>query len=163
MKIHTLLFTALAAVSATAVAAGTTSGPGPLRLAEIVKYMESRYGGQVTAIEFDASGDKRPHYHVELWYPEAGPTQIDVDAVSRQIVVHDTGDTPPGAATLSEVATLVSTQLPGQLRRAELDTGEGASPHYDVDVRLDGGKIARLKIDAVTRAIGWRQPPLVDE
>ncbi|HEX8013221.1 MAG TPA: hypothetical protein VF814_20225 [Casimicrobiaceae bacterium] len=163
MKMHTLLFTALAAFSATAAAAGPASDPRPLRLAEMVAHMESNYGGEVTAIQFDASGDKRPHYHVDLWYPQFGLVRYDVDAVSRGISAHDTGDLPPGSATLSEVTTLVATQLPGQLTVAELDTGDGASPHYDVDVRVAGGKIARLKVDAATRSIGWRQPAVVDE
>jgi hypothetical protein len=30
-------------------------------------------------------------------------------------------------------------------------------------VRVPGGKIARLKIDALTRGIGWRQPAVIDE
>lgn len=162
MKMHTLLFAALAAVSTTA-AAGTTANPAPLRLAEMVKYVEATYGGEVTAIEFDAAGDKSPHYHVGLWYPQAGPAQMDIDAVSRRIVVHDTGDLPAGAMTLAEATTLVSTHVPGRLTIAQLDAADGTPPHYDVDVRLDSGKIARLKIDAATREIGWRQPPVVDE
>ena len=163
MKMHTLVLTAIAAISATAAAAETTPRPEPFRLAEMVTYMESTYGGRVTAIELDASGDKRPHYHVDLWYPEAGSAQVDVDAVSRKIVARDAGQLPAGSATLAEVAMLVSTQLPGRLTIAQLDTDDGARPHYDVDVRVDERRIARLKIDAATRAIAWRQPPVVVE
>ena len=159
MKMHTLLFTALAAVSTAAVAAETTSRP--FHLGDIVTYMESTYGGEVTAIELDASGDKRPHYHVDLWYPRAGSAQVDVDAIDRKIVARDSEQLPAGSATLAEVAMLVSTQLPGQVTIAELDTDEGAAPHYDVDVRVDERRIARLKVDAVTRAIDWRRPPVV--
>jgi uncharacterized membrane protein YkoI len=160
---HTLVFTALAAISATAATAESTPDPRPLRLAEMVAYMESNHGGEVTAIQFDASGDKRPHYHVDLRYPELGLAKYDVDAVSRDISAHDTGDLPSGAATLSEVTALVSGQLPGRLIYAELDTGDGARAHYDVDVRIAGGKIARLKVDAETRSIGWRQPAVMDD
>jgi hypothetical protein len=46
---------------------------------------------------------------------------------------------------------------------AELDTGDGTRPHSDVDVRIGGGKVARLKVDAETRSTGWRQPAIVDE
>jgi uncharacterized membrane protein YkoI len=162
MKLQTLLFTALAAISANAVAAGAASDSRPFRLADMVAHMESTYYGEVTAIQFDGSGDKRPHYHVDLWYPQLGLVKFDVDAVSREIVVHETDSLPPGSATLSEVTALVATQVPGQLTIAELDTGEGAAPHYDVDVRLGNGKIARLKIDAATRSIGWRQPAVAD-
>jgi uncharacterized membrane protein YkoI len=163
MKImHTLVFTALAAISATAATAESTPDPRPLRLAEMVAYMESNYGGEVTAIQFDASGDKRPHYHVDLWYPQLGVARLDVDAATRDLLAHDTGDLPSGAATLSEVAALIGAQLPGQLVYAELDMGDGAPAHYDVDVRIPSGKVARLKVDAATRSIGWRQPAIVD-
>lgn len=43
---------------------------------------------------------------------------------------------------------------------AELDAVDGASPHYDVDVRLPGGQIARLKVDA-SGQLGWRTPPVI--
>lgn len=164
MKMHTLVFTALTAVSAAAVAADPTLNAPQLRLAEMVKYMESTYHGEVTAIELDTAGDKRPHYHVDIRYPQSGLARLDVDAVTRELYSHDTGLLPPGMATLPDVTTLVATQLPGrQLMIAQLDTGDGAAPHYDVDVRLGGGKIARLKVDAATRSIGWRQPAVIDE
>ena len=163
MKMHALLFAALAGLSTTAATAGTIANPTPVRLAEMVTYIEATYGGEVTAIEFDAAGDKGPHYHVGLWYPKAGPAQMDIDAVSRRIVVHDTGDLPVGSMTLADAVTLASTHVPGRLTIAQLDAADGTRPHYDVDVRLNSGKIARLKIDAATREIGWRQPPVVDE
>ena len=163
MKMQTLVFAALAAVAAPAFAASPAPDARPLRLAEVVTYMEATCGGEVTAIQLDASGDKSPHYHVDMRYPESGLARVDVDAVTREIFAHDTGPLEPASATLSEVATLVAAQLPGQLMIAELDTGDGAAPHYDVDARIAGGKIARLKVDAATRSIGWRQPAVIDE
>lgn len=164
MKMPALVFTALAAASAAVLAAGPTSNARSLRLAEMVKYMESTYHGEVTAIELDAAGDKRPHYHVDIRYPQSGLAKLDVDAVSGEIFAHDTGLLPPGSATLPEVTALVATQLPGrQLVIAQLDTGDGVAPHYDVDVRLERGKLGRLKVDAATRSIGWRQPAVIDE
>ena len=163
MKIHTLVFTAVAAASAVAFAATPAPDLHPLRLGEMVAHMESTYHGKVTAIQFDASGDKRPHYHVDIRFPQSGLARLDVDAASREISAHDVGPLAPGSATLAEAAALVVAQLPGQLTIAELDACDGAAPHYDVDARLGGGKIARLKVDAATRSIGWRQPAVVDE
>ena len=158
---HTLVFTALAAISASAAAESTA--PRPLRLAEMVAYLESNNAGEVVGIELDGSGDKRPHYHVDLWYPQLGLARYDVDAVTGDISAHDTGGPPSGAATLYEATALIAAQLPGQLIHVELDTGDGAPAHYDVDMRVADGKIARLKVDAATRSIGWRQPAIVDE
>jgi uncharacterized membrane protein YkoI len=163
MKIRTLLFTALAAASASAVAAGTGSDTSLNGMTDVVRHMESTYGGEVTSIQLDTSGDKRPHYHVDLRYAQGGVAKIDVDAVTREIFAHETGDLAPGSATLPEVTLLVAKHVPGSLTFVELDTADGAPPHYDVDVRLGGRKIARLKVDATTRAIGWRQPAVVDE
>ena len=163
MKIQTLVLAAVATVAATAVAAEPGPNPRPFRMSEIVSYMESICHGEVTAIQLDASGDKPPHYHVDIWYPDSGLARVDVDAASREMFAHDTGRLAPGSATLAEVATLMAAQLPGHLTIVELDTGDGAAPHYDVDARLGDGKIARLKVDAATRSIGWREPAVVDE
>jgi hypothetical protein len=35
--------------------------------------------------------------------------------------------------------------------------------HYDIDVRLPGGSVARLKVDPQTRQIAWRNPAIVAE
>ena len=168
MKIYTLIFAAIAAISAAAVpvatfAAGRTSNAGSLSLGEMVAHMESAYQGEVTAIQFDASGDKRPHYHVDIRFPQSGLARLDVDAVTREISAHQVLPLGSELATLSEVTALIRAQIPGQMTTATLDAGDGVMPHYDVDVRLSGGKTARVKVDAATRSIGWRQPAIVDE
>jgi uncharacterized membrane protein YkoI len=70
---------------------------------------------------------------------------------------------PAGSATLDHAASLISKHVPGQVLVAELDTSAGVAPHYDVDVRLPQGAIARLKVDPATRQIAWRNPAIVDE
>lgn len=168
MKTHTLIFAAIAAVSAAAVpvaafATGPASNAGSLSLGEMLAHMESAYAAKVTAIQFDASGDKRPHYHVDLRFPQSGIARLDVDAMTREISAHQVLPLGPEVATLSEATALVAAQIPGQVTTAALDAGDGARPHYDVDVRLAGGKTARVKVDAATRSIGWRQPAIVDD
>jgi uncharacterized membrane protein YkoI len=163
MKMHTLLFTALAAASASAAAASPAPEPRLVALGAMVAHLESTYKGKVTAIQLDAAGDKPAHYHVDIRFPQSGLARIDVDAVTRDISAHEARPLPPGSATLPEVTTLVGAQLPGEVTIAELDAADGVEPHYDVDVRVPGGKIARLKIDALTRGIGWRQPAVIDE
>lgn len=51
--------------------------------------------------------------------------------------------------------------LPGIVTFAVLDAVDGTRAHYDMDVRLPRGDIARIKIDAATREIGWRKPAIV--
>jgi hypothetical protein len=83
--------------------------------------------------------------------------------VTRAIASRDPVSLPAGSAKLPYAAALVSVHVPGQVLIAELDAAEGVTPHYDVDVRLPEGSIARLKVDPVTRDITWREPAIVDE
>ena len=135
----------------------------PLKLAEMVAQMESRFAGEVVAIQFDGSGDKPAHYHVDMRFPESGLASLDVDALTLAIASRDPAPLAVGSATLAYAAALVSTYVPGQVTVAELDAFEGVAPHYDVDVRLPQGAIARLKVDPTTRQIAWRDPAVVDE
>jgi uncharacterized membrane protein YkoI len=152
----------LASSSGAAVAADAPGSQPVARLQEIVSHVEATYKGEVTAIQFDDSGDKPAHYHVTVRWPEKGATTLDVDAASRNISVHQARfPRGRGSVSLAEVIKFVAARVPGHLLRAELDAGAGAAPHYDVDVLLPGGNIARLKIDATTRALGWRQPAVV--
>jgi uncharacterized membrane protein YkoI len=163
MKIRTLALTAIALSSATAFAMDPSPADRTLKLAEMVAQMESRYPGEVVAIQFDGSGDKRAHYHVDMRFPESGRARLDVDAVTLAIASRDPVPLTAGSATLAYSASLVSTYVPGQVIVAELDAFEGVAPHYDVDVRLPQGAIARLKVDPATRQIAWRNPAIVDQ
>lgn len=160
MNIRTLAFAmmALSAATASAVTTGRTLGLG-----ETITQLESRYHpGKVAAIEFDASGDKAAHYHVDMSFPESGLALVDVDAVTLDAVSRGPAVLPMGAVTLADVATLLMTAISGEMLDAKLDTTYGVPAHYDVDVRLPHGPIARLKVDAVTREIGWRMPAIID-
>ncbi len=160
MKTRLLMFAASAAVSTSIFAAGSTEPPPLPRLADIEAHLES-YGGQVTAIQLDESDNKPAHYHVQVRYPGNRLVSFDVDTARRAISTHDATAATASLASLSEVATLVAGQLPGQLTLVEFDGGAGVAPHYDVDVRLPSG-IARLKVDAKSKAIDWRQPPIIN-
>ena len=91
MKTHTLVFTALAAASAIAVAASPAPNVHPVRLGQVVAHMESTYQAKVIAIEFDDSGDKAPHYHVDMRFPQSGLARLDVEASTREISAHEAG------------------------------------------------------------------------
>lgn len=163
MKIRALALSAVALSSAAALAMTQTPADRPLKLAEVVAQMESRYPGEVVAIQLDTSGDKRAHYHVDMRFPESGLAVVDVDAATLAIASRHLTPLPAGAATLDHAASLVSGHVPGTVLVAQLDTSEGAAPHYDVDVRLPQGAIARFKVDPATRQIAWRNPAIADE
>jgi uncharacterized membrane protein YkoI len=57
----------------------------------------------------------------------------------------------------------VASGVQGQLLATRLDIGNGVPAHYDVDVALLQGAIARLKVDATTGEISWRTPAIVVE
>jgi uncharacterized membrane protein YkoI len=126
--------------------------------------MEQRYGGQVVGITLDEGGDKAAHYHVDLRYPVAGTAKLDVDAATLAI----DGRLQPlpdeqWTMSLAGAAAYAVTHLGGQVLAGELDAVEGASPHYDIDVRLVNGAIARVKVDPRATQIAWRTPPVVAE
>jgi uncharacterized membrane protein YkoI len=135
----------------------------PLLQTDSRSAFRKRRDHRVTAIQFDASVDKRPHYHVDLRFPQSGIATLDVDAVTREISAHHVLELGSDVATLPEVSALIAQQIPGQMTIATLDAADGLAPHYDVDVRLLGGKLARVKVDAATRSIGWPQPAIIDE
>lgn len=163
MKLSTLAMTLTVMGSAGAFAADALPAAQPLPLREMVSYMESHYRGEVVAIEMDASGDKAAHYHVDMRYPDAGTAKIDVHATTLAISGRDQPRSQDGWTSLAGAAALASTQLRGQVIAAELDSIDGSSPHYDIDVRLSGGEIARLKIAPQTRQFAWRTPPIMAE
>ena len=163
MKIRTLALTAIALSAATTFAAASPSEGQPLKLAEVVSHMESHYPGEVAAIQFDGSGDKRPHYHVDMRFPEGTLARLDIDAVTLAMVSRDVAPLTARSATLAYTAALIASQMRGDVIAAELDAFEGVAPHYDVDVRLPHGAIARLKVDPATLQIAWRNPAIVYE
>ena len=162
MKPLTLALAAIALSAAPAFAASPQTEARPLKLGEMVSYMESTFPAQVTAIQLDTAGDKAAHYHVDILFPEFGLMKWDVDPVTLDIASRDPAPLPNGSATIFEAAALIACQVPGQLTRAELDSSDDVPAHYDVDVRLPQGQIARLKVDSATRQIGWRTPAIVD-
>ena len=156
MKISALAVSLLAASSLTAVAAPRLYG-----LADAVTELESRYPGKVVAIVLDDAGDKAAHYHVDMQFPGSASVRIDVDAATLAIESRDAGHLPAGSATLAEAAALLAGAIPGEILLAELDAATGPAAHYDVDVRLPQGAVARLKVDATTRRIDWRTPAVI--
>lgn len=163
MKIRTLALAIVALSSASAFAAVPSAADRPPRLADAIAALESRYPGNVVAIGFDGSGDKRAHYHVDMEFPGHGLARVDVDATTLDLVAREPAASAANTATLAEVTTLVAANVPGEVTAVEFDATHGVAPHYDVDVRLPQRQVARLKIDATSRQIAWRMPAIVAE
>jgi uncharacterized membrane protein YkoI len=161
MKV-TILATTLAMIwSAAALAIDASPGARLVPVREVVPHLESRYQGEVVAIALDAAGDKAAHYHVDLRYPDSGTAKIDVDAQTLEITARVQPQSEDGWTSLPGAAALAATLPRGEVIAAELDAIDSASPHYDVDVRLPGGEVARLKVDPKTQRLGWCTPPVV--
>jgi hypothetical protein len=64
-------------------------------------------------------------------------------------------------ATLAQAAYLVDAYVTAPIVRAELHAEPGAAAHYDIDLQLPDSGVARLMVDADSRAIGWHNPPVV--
>ncbi len=164
MKLAALGMTLSTLWSAAAFAADASTAAAPVvPLRGAVAFMESRYHGEVVAAALDASGDKATHYHVDMRYPDSGIARLELDARTLDIASREQPRPSAGWTTLPGAAAAAAAQLDGQVLTAELDSVDGASPHYDVDVRLQGGEIARLKIDPRTQRMAWRTPPVLVE
>lgn len=151
---------ALLATLATGAHAATTPPAGTL--AGVVQALEARYAGQVTAIELDAAGDRPAHFHVDMRFPQSGIARLDVDAATLAVASREPSGPPPATPFVYAVA-LVGSAVEGRVVATRLDDTNGAPAHYDVDVALPSGAIARLKVDAATGAIGWRTPAIAGE
>ena len=159
MKTATLASLLLLA-STSALAAASPAGSRPLALDEAVATLEAHYQGKVVAIALDDAGDKPAHYHVDMRFPESGLARVDVDAATLEIAARDVAAPPLG---LLHAVARVAAAVEAPLLAAHLDAAGGAPAHYDVDVRLPDGWIARLKVDATSGQIGWRTPAVVAE
>mgnify|MGYP003466750000 CR=1 FL=1 len=119
MKIRTLVFALIGLSTAAGLAAGSPHAGRPATLAEMVAHMESKYPGQVTAIQYDASGAKGPHFHVDMRFAASGLARVDVDAVTRRITSRDASPLPAGSVTLSEAAALIVARVERALTRID--------------------------------------------
>lgn len=163
MELRSLLPALIGLASIIPAAADASQLAGRSRLAEIVAHLESRYPAEVIAIELDEGGDKPAHYHVDMKFPSSGLARLDIDAATIEMAARTSPSLTPGSASLAEATSLATQALPGEMIRAELDWIDATSPHYDIDVRLSTGSVARLKIDAATRAFAWRTPPVAHD
>jgi uncharacterized membrane protein YkoI len=85
MKIRTFALTAIALSAAATIAVASAPPGSPLKLAQVVAHMESLLPGEVAAIHFDGSGDKRPHYDVDVRLPQGAIARLEVDPATLQI------------------------------------------------------------------------------
>jgi uncharacterized membrane protein YkoI len=157
LDIRSLLFALIA--GSTAAAASTPATP-VMALGDVVRQLEARYAGKVIAIALDDAGDRSAHYHVDMSFPASGLARLDVNAATLEVASRESAPLAAGSASLVGAAALVAQAIPGEVLVAELDATNGVPAHYDVDVRLPQGAIARLKVDPATLQIGWRSPAI---
>jgi uncharacterized membrane protein YkoI len=162
MKVSALAAASIAAWSAGAIAAEVSSVTQPVPVRDTVAYVEALYRGEVVAIELDAAGDKAAHYHVDLRYPGSVVAPLEVDATSLEAQVrHAQPSAAAGWTTLGDAAALAARQLgTGEVIAAQLDATDSSAAHYEVDIRLPAGQVARLKVDPQTQALTWRVPAI---
>jgi uncharacterized membrane protein YkoI len=163
MKLGTLAYTLLMLSSAGVLASTLPSGGRLVALDETVMALEARFPGKVVAIALDDSGDKVAHYHVDMRFPESGLARVDVDAATLEISGREPLTSPAWPVGMIHAVARITSAVEGPLLAAALDTANGAPAHYDVDVGLPDGWIARLKVDAASGQIGWRTPAVVSE
>ena len=158
MNLRKTALCALLVASAGSAAASAST----YRIAQAVYAMEARYPGTVELIELDDAGDRPAHYHVDMRFPDRGVARLDVDAATLDIASRET--TPalsPGVPLLHVVAVVTTAIQDGRIVATRLDFANGAPAHYDVDVALGNGALARLKVDAAPGGIGWRTPAIM--
>ncbi len=160
MNLRKMAFCALLVASAGSAAASAST----YRIADTVRALEARYPGTVEMIELDDAGDRPAHYHVDMRFPQSGVARLDVDAATLAVASRDPMPPTPAQVPLLHVVAVITTAIEdGRVVATRLDFGNGAPAHYDVDVALPSGALARLKVDAATGAMAWRSPAIVME
>jgi uncharacterized membrane protein YkoI len=96
-------------------------------------------------------------------FPDAGIARLDVDAVTLDIASREAAPLAPESSPLVYAVALVTSQVTGHVLAAKLDATNGSPAHYDVDVAVAQGAIARLKVDTTTGQIGWRSPAILND
>lgn len=129
----------------------------PLDLAASVEMITKTYPGRVVAAQADASGGDALHYHVDVLLPNDRLARFDVNASTGRIY----NRLPPeslaeGTIGLQDAVKAVEAKTRGRAVAAEFDPDP--APHFHVNVRLPGGKLARFDLDTATRAIAPHQP-----
>ena len=160
MNLRKTALCALLVASAGSAAASAST----YRIAQTVYAMEARYPGTVELIELDDAGDRPAHYHVDMRFPDSGVARLDVDAATLDIASRETTPAMSSGVPLLHVVAVVTTAIQdGRIVATRLDFANGAPAHYDVDVALRNGALARLKVDAATGGIAWRAPAIVTQ
>jgi uncharacterized membrane protein YkoI len=128
-----------------------------LDLPGAVELVARTYPGRVVAAQVDASGGESLHYHVDMVLPNSRVAHFDVDGASGRIFNRLPAEEAPQAIpTLQDAMKKVQASTQGRAVAAEFDPDP--SPHYHVNVRLAGGKLARYDIDASTQAVSPHAP-----
>ena len=163
MKIRTLAL-ALTSLASAAVFAAAPSAAGAVpAIGETVAQLESRYPGKVVAIAStlratrprittSTCGSRGAGWRGWTWTPRRSRSRRANARRSR-----------PGPQRSPTPRLCWRAAVPGEILVAELDAATGAAPHYDVDVRLPEGAVARLKVDSATRRIDWRMPAIITD
>lgn len=128
------------------------SPDGPLDLPGAVALIARTYPGRVVAAQADANGGDALHYHVDLLLPNDRIAHLDVDSVSGRIFNRlPPEEMPASAPAMQDVLKKVEAKTSGRAVAAEYDADP--QPHYHVNVRLPGGKLAHYDVEASTQSI----------
>lgn len=124
----------------------------PLDLPGAVDLVGRTYPGRVIAAQADASGGESLHYHVDLLLPNSRVARLDVDSATGRIFNRIAPEEMPAAApAMQDVLRHVEATTKGRVVSAEFDPDP--TPHFHVNLRMPGGKLARYDVDAATQAI----------
>lgn len=154
------LLAAALAIALPAVAAENARPPAGARALDLpgaVDLIARTYPGRVVAAQADASGGDALHYHVDLLLPNERIARLDVQSATGRI----TNRLPPESMaaalpSLQDAVKKVEAATQGRSVAAEFDPDP--APHYHVNVRLPGGKLARYDVDVATRAVAPHAP-----
>jgi hypothetical protein len=124
----------------------------PLDLTGAVDLIARSFPGRIVAAQVDANGGEALHYHVDMLLPGSRLARFDVDGVTGRIFNRlPPEELPAGTASLQAAVKKVESTTQGRAVAAEFDPDP--SPHYHVNVRLPGGKLARYDVSTATEAV----------
>jgi uncharacterized membrane protein YkoI len=123
---------------------------------EAIASAQSRVAGEVVAVKFDGSRSEAGHYHLAVRLGSGAIVPIEMDAGSGNLRLVAAPEPSPEGMTLAQAVNRVNKLVRGKITSAELDATDAADPHYHVDLLLDTGRPAWIRVDP-NGDLYWRE------
>ena len=139
-------------------AAGPGSAAKPL--ATVLRQLLALYPGQVLDVELERGLNNRQVYEVRIMLEDGRVRELIVDSISGELLEDQARRLVPMAALkpLPYILEMVLARHPGTVREIELEHDRNGRRFYEIELRLDDGRLLEVHVDAVSGVILQADP-----